>query len=100
MDVSVQRINRAAAAMAVSNMGHGVDEHRVLNWTPSSRYANSPRQEVCDLAGHLIESDEHEDIFGEEAEDWAKQISEAGGLATFALQFPHHARWLTALEDI
>lgn len=50
MDIKQQKINRVAAAMAVSNYGHVVDTARVLNWAPSAKYSNSPRSEVCDTS--------------------------------------------------
>lgn len=100
LDLEGQRINRAAAMMAVSNYGHGVDVERVLNWKPVQRFGNTPRSEVEDLAGHLMESYEHEDMFAEEAEGWAKDIKAAGGLAEFAKLFPHHAEVLGKLQEI
>lgn len=98
--VEDQRINRAAAAMAVSNYGHGVDEARVLDWQPDLRFGNTPRSEVEDLAGHLMENDEHEDMFAGEADSWAASIREAGGLAPFAERFSHHAGWLLKLAEL
>ena len=100
MDAATQKINRAAAAMAVSNYGHTLDEARILNWKPSDRHSNSPRQEVCDLAGHLMESDEHEELFADEADGWAKSITEAGGLLAFAETFHWHKSWILQLEKL
>lgn len=100
MNIEQQRINRAAAAMAVSNYGHGADEARILNWTPNARYGNSPRSEVCDLAGHLMESDEHEEMFADEAEGWAETIKKDGGLRKFAANYPHHEAWLFKLAEL
>ncbi len=84
-------INRVAAMMAVSNYGFAVDVNRVLRWELPTRYDNSPRSEVCDLAGHLIESDEHEEMFADEAFGWRKEIIKAGGLSKFAAVYRHHA---------
>lgn len=95
--LDTQRINRAAAAMAVSNYGHGADPSRILDWWRPNLTHGTPRAEVCDLAGHLMESDDHEEMFAEEAEGWAKTIAEAGGLVPFAEQFPHHKEWLLKL---
>lgn len=100
MDIDTQKINRAAAAMAVFNYGHSVDADRVLDWTPNLRYGNSPRQEICDLAGHLMESDDHEEMFAGEADSWAKTIQKDGGLVAFAKTFDHHKTWLLALAEM
>ncbi len=100
MNIDQQRINRAAAAMAVSNYGHGADEARILNWKPNLRFGNTPRSEVEDLAGHLMETDEHEDMFAGEAESWATQIKKDGGLRKFAEMYPHHEAWLLKLSEL
>lgn len=100
MDITTQKINRAAAAMAVSNYGHGADEDRILRWKPHMRFMNSPRSEVEDLAGHLMENEEHEEMFAGEAESWADTIIRDGGLVKFAANYPHHEKWLLALAEI
>jgi hypothetical protein len=100
MDIAAQKINRAAAAMAVSNYGHGTDEARILRWKPNPRFPSTPRSEVCDLAGHLMETDEHEEMFASEADGWAKQIIDAGGLLAFAEVFHWHKPWILQLEAL
>lgn len=100
MDTATQKINRAAAAMAVLNYGFDVDHSRVLRWEPNLRYGNSPRQEICDLAGHLIESDEHGELFAGEADGWAAQITEEGGLLQFAEKYHWHKPWILQLEAL
>lgn len=94
-----QRINRVAAMMAISNMGQTVDVDRVLNWKPNTRFNRDARSEICDLAGHFMETDEHEDIFAGEAESWAKGIKKVG-LSTFADQHPRHADTIRKIMEI
>lgn len=100
MKIEDQRINLAAAMMAVSNYGHGVDAEKVLRWEPCARYGNSPRTEVERLAGHLMETEEHEDMFAGEAESWAKTIRQSGGLTKFADLYPHHAEILHKIKEL
>jgi hypothetical protein len=95
-----QQINRAAAWMAVSNMGLPLDRERFLRWTPPKRYTNSPRSEIEDFAGHLMESEEHEDTFVGEAESWARQITVMGGIEKFLKTFTWQTEVLSELLKI
>lgn len=94
MKTEAERIARMASLMAVSNTGHlhNLDIERATDtrwgWNPVARY------DVCNIAGHLMENEDHEDYFGDEAESWEKQIREAGAEA-FIEQFPHHREMLT-----
>ena len=101
-DLNKQRINRIAAGMAVSNMGllglHLTVE-QLLRWKPSERYDNTPRSEVEDFAGSLMESNEHEVAFAGEAEWWAEQITTVG-IPAFAEQYYHHADWIMQLNEV
>lgn len=94
-----QKINRIAAAMAVSNYGHGVDEARVLGWRPNPRFGNSPRSEVNSLASHLMETEDDKDTFADEAEGWAKTIAKSG-IIKFAEDYPHHTHWIMQIKDM
>lgn len=47
-----------------------------------------------------METDEHEDMFADEADSWAKMIAEAGSLRAFAEQYPHHAEWIIKMEEL
>ena len=89
-----QKIARMASIMAVSNLGHlhNIDLERNTDF---SRFkpAESARYDVCQVAGHLIESDDHEDMFSEEAEGWEQQIRKAG-VEAFIDMFSHHRETL------
>jgi hypothetical protein len=60
----------------MSNLGHEVPDD-VAEDIPegSSRFPVTPRLEIENLAGHLMESEEYEDIFAEEAEGWYETLS-------------------------
>lgn len=92
-----QKINRVAAAMAVSNYGHGTDVPKILNIYPTEY--STPRSEVDYLAGHLMETDDHEDMFAEEAESWAKKIRKEG-LANFAAKYKNHDGWINQIAEM
>lgn len=100
-----RKVNRVAAAMAVSNYGHlglSIPVERVHEkWLPRGdpRYS-TPGSEVCDLAGSIMETDDHEEMFAGEAESWAKSIRQAGGLLKFAEQYPHHAEWIIKIHNM
>lgn len=70
------RINaRLGAALAISNLGHSVPDDIAAhpeNWMPDAK------SEVCQLAGHLMESDLHEEIFSGEAEYWERYARKKG----------------------
>jgi hypothetical protein len=75
MDVSHGKLCRLAAAFAMSNMGHQVPETITKDiQTSDDKYIVTPRSEVEQVAGHLMESDEHEDLFAQEAEMWYKDL--------------------------
>jgi hypothetical protein len=96
-----RRIARIAAMMAVSNCGHGVDVAKVTRPIDhNSPYPITARNEVEYLAGHLIETDEHETMFANEATSWAKEIKKTGGLRPFAARFPHHADTIRAVMEL
>jgi ABC-type branched-subunit amino acid transport system ATPase component len=88
---------RAAAIMAVSNMGQleqinlGATINNSLHWTGDAY------SEVCQIAGHLMESYEHEEIFAAEAEAWLKTIKQHKSLQSFAAEYPHHEKWLLSI---
>lgn len=90
-----QKIARMASIMAVSNLGHlhniNLDQNTDFKLF---KPADSARYDVCHVAGHLMESDDHEDMFGEEAEGWEKRIRKAG-FEAFVEQYPHHRETLT-----
>lgn len=98
-----RKIHRVAAAMAVSNYGHlglTVPVSRVTDWTPSKPQHSSARSEVCDLAGNIMETDEHEEMFAGEADSWESQIKGhfEGDLTKFADAFYWHKEWILAIQ--
>jgi hypothetical protein len=62
-----------AACFAISNLGHEVPKSAAEN---VGYWSTDPRVEVEGLAGHLMESDEHERIFAQEAQGWLKYVTE------------------------
>lgn len=94
MLTEAQKIARIASLMAVSNLGHlhNINLGRVTDF---SRFkpADNARYDVCTVAGHLIESDDHEDMFSEEAESWEQRFREAG-FEAFVNQYSHHEEML------
>lgn len=100
-----RKIHRVAAAMAVSNYGHlglNVPVSRVTSWKPNKPQYSSSRQEVCDLAGSIMETDEHEEMFADEAEGWENTIRDLhdGDLVKFAEAFPHHKEWILEIHNM
>lgn len=93
-----RKIARVAAGMAISNYGHlggsvPVDRVTDTRWS----WSTDAFSEVCNVAGNIIESDEHEEMFGDEAEGWEKQIREVG-LEAFAERFSYHS-WIRTIID-
>lgn len=100
-----RKIHRVAAAMAVSNYGHlglSIPVSSVTRWTPSKPEYSSARQEVCDLAGSIMETDEHEEVFAGEAESWETTIREqhGGDLVKFAEAFHWHKEWILEIHNM
>jgi len=94
-----RKIARLAAAMAISNYGHlglnvSVDEVLETRW----KWSDSAESEVCSLAGRLMECDDHEVMFCQEARSWEKTIT-GYGLRGFADLYPHHKEWIEKLID-
>lgn len=86
---------RLAAGMAISNMGQEVPAYisdRPKNWSPSVEYT------VCDLAGHIMETDEHEDIFVGEAKGWLKYIRKEG-YANLLKNHGPHCPWIAKVLE-
>ena len=85
-----QKIARMASIMAVSNLGHlhNINLERNTDFR-LFKPAESARYDVLQVAGHLIECDDHEDYFGDEAEGWETQIRKAG-VEAFINHYSHH----------
>lgn len=74
----LQLIAVMSAAFAVSNYGHMLDEDRLRRMVEYDRNMTSARYAVCELAGHLMENDDHEEMFTKEAEGWEEEITKDG----------------------
>lgn len=63
-----RRASQLAACFAVSNLGMEtyLDSERAAHFP----WPDNPRSAVERLAGHLMESDEHEEIFADEAQGY------------------------------
>lgn len=68
MDLPHNKLCRLSAAFAISNMGQTVPKD-IAERISDSPYC-TPRSEIDNFAGHLMETDEHEEIFAGEAEMW------------------------------
>lgn len=92
-----QKIARMASIMAISNMGllHFCEGRNLL----SGHIVDRAEYDVCSLAGHLIESDEHEEIFGAEAKMW-EEITKKDGLEKMMENYPHHREWMERLINL
>ena len=93
-----RKVARVAAGMAISNYGHlggSIPVERVTDthWG----WSTDAFSEVCSVAGSIMETDEHEEMFGDEARGWEKQILEMG-LEAFALKFSYHS-WIRTIID-
>lgn len=78
------RINILSAAFARSNMGHSLSPQIAQMKEPDSLYGAVLR--VC---ADLIESDEHSDLFLEEATAWKDLLQTSEGLARYRSYSPH-----------
>lgn len=80
---------RIAAGLAISNMGQEVPE-RIYESSEDQRWETTARSEVESLAGHLMETDEHDEIFVGEAEMWYENIKDLS-LNEILRQFQHNS---------
>lgn len=84
--MSLGKRARLAAAFALSNMGHQVPENMAEK--PYSD-DDTPRSQIDDFGGHLMESDEHEEIFAGEAEMWYKTLGDQSINEILRIYGPH-----------
>lgn len=91
-----RRRAQLAAAFAMSNMGHQVPADIAKN---PDRWPSSVRNAVENLCGHLMETDEHEDIFADEADMWATMIDST---STEQILRTHgqHCPWIKKILDV
>jgi hypothetical protein len=69
-----RRIARLAAWFAISNLGHTHNMRQEDAGSTKHHWARDPNAAVCDIAGHLMEDDSHERLFGEEADGWYQEL--------------------------
>jgi hypothetical protein len=65
---------RVAAGLAMSNLGHEVPVDRITQSSEFQDWNETPRLAMENLAGHLCENEEHDEIFVGEAEMWHTDI--------------------------
>jgi hypothetical protein len=97
VDLPHGKLCRLSAAFAISNMGHAVPAHISEPPFQDDRYA-SPRSSVCNFAGHLMETDEHEEIFTEEAESWYEDLKNRPNEEVLRVHGPH-CPWIQQIID-
>lgn len=96
------KVARVAAGLAISNLGH-----LGINVTPGDLLANpkgwtgDAESDICQLAGHLIESDEHEALFRTEAAIWQDVLENEynADLSVMAAKFTRHP-WIKQIEEM
>lgn len=79
-----------AAMFARSNMGHGVPEAWKLRGllTPAPRWNPNLGSMVGNLCGDLMESDEHFDMFLDEAKMWRRILKKKSELEAYRKSSP------------
>lgn len=96
MELSPKKRSRLAAAFAISNMGQKVPDDIAetrFGW------ASTHQQAVCDLAGHLMETDEHERIFTQEARMWSGYLRKTSRKELLRIHGPH-CPWIQQILDV
>lgn len=97
MDLPDGKLCRLAAAFAMSNMGHKVPEDIARPPFGHGPYV-SPEGQIDQWAGHLMETDEHEDIFHGEAEMWYDTLSKQSTEEVLRIHSPH-CPWIQEIID-
>jgi hypothetical protein len=100
MKTKEQKFARIAALFAVSNLGH-FHNIKVERYIQDDRsWTGDAYSEVCSIAGHLMETEEHEEYFTGEAEMWSNDLREFETIGAIAMQWPYHNDWLMAIDAI
>ncbi len=94
MELSPQKNSQLAAAFTISNMGQKVPE----DISSSGCWSSTPQSAICNLAGHLMETDEHERIFVKEAAYWSEYVREKSREELVSVHGVH-SPWLEAIMD-
>lgn len=96
MELSAKKRSQLAAAFSISNMGQ-----RVPDDIAETRFgwSETPQSAICNLAGHLMESDEHEDIFVSEAEMWGRYLDDHTKEDILRIHGPH-CPWIQKIVDV
>lgn len=97
MDLPEGKLCRLAAAFAISNMGHEVPKDIAERPFSDGRFC-TPRSQVECFAGHLMETDEHEEIFAEEAESWYKDLKRRSTEEVLRVHGPR-CPWIQKIVD-
>lgn len=88
-----ERVARIGAIMAVSNLGHFHNLNLESAIDPRGGWGDNARYDVCNIAGHLMECDDHEELFGDEAQRFEDELLGIG-IEDFIKLYPHHEEWL------
>jgi len=92
-----QKLARIAAGLALSNLGlvgvHITEDQILATHFP---WSVDEYSEVCSLGGHLIESDDMEETFRDEAIMWRASIKNKKFLALYAKSRP----WVQKILDL
>ena len=86
------------ALMAVSNMGHTIDEDMVLEAIDCYSPRRGPEDLVLTIAQPWIEDDNSEDAFMQEAESWGRTL-EGNSWLTIEVTWPDHKWWFDLVRD-
>ena len=96
------KVARVAAGLAISNLGHlGTNVKPSDLLTNPKDWTGDAESDVCQLAGHLMENDDHESLFTQEAAGWADHIKNdyATDLSRVAAVFTWHP-WIKQIEEM
>jgi hypothetical protein len=88
-------LSHIAAVFAVSNLGMMTYLNDPVG--EPSRWDDTPENEVENIAGHLMESDDHEAIFGGEARMWYNKIKDLS-FGEIVEQY-HYNDWVTNIIE-
>lgn len=106
MKTRAEKIARIAALFAVSNLGHfhNIKVEKYINDDPNPSprgraWSDDAYSEVCGIAGHLMENEEHEQYFGDEARGWQETFKDTS-IEDIAKQYKWHSEWLLKIAAI
>jgi hypothetical protein len=97
VEVSEGKLCRLAAAFAISNMGQEVPKDIAKAPFGHGPYVSAEGQ-VDQFAGHLMETDEHEDIFHGEAQMWYGDLGKRSNEEILRVHGAH-CPWIKQILD-